>query len=441
MTNEEAVMYDVIIVGARVAGASTAMLLARRGLKVLVVDRATFPSDTLSTHQVQLPGVARLARWGVLDAVLAAGTPLTRDVRFDQGDAVITGRYPAYQGVEAMCSPRRTLLDRVLVDAARAAGAEVRENFAVEEILGDGQVTGIRGQEKGAPAVTEQARLVIGADGKHSLVATAVDARAYRARSPRSMAFYTYWADVPGRDRRDIRQARLRRRRLSDQRRPADDLPGLAGGPVRRVPPRRRGQLPAYPRRRGPGRADPGRAPGRALPRYPRPAQLPAPALRSRLGPGRRRRLADGPGHRPGHQPRFPRRGTAGRRRRRRARRHPPAGRGAPGLSPGPGPRRPADVRLHRAAGRDQPAHAGRDGPLPGARAPPGGRRHVPRRAGRLGPAAPVHVTAHHGAPRRRGRVRPTGVRPGQAAAAWAARPGPARPTRENCRACSSGLS
>jgi hypothetical protein len=141
-------MYDVIIVGARVAGASTAMLLARRGLKVLVVDRATFPSDTLSTHQVQLSGVARLARWGVLDAVLAAGTPLTRDVRFDQGDAVITGRYPAYQGVEAMCSPRRTLLDRVLVDAARAAGAEVRENFAVEEILGDRPVTGIRGREK-----------------------------------------------------------------------------------------------------------------------------------------------------------------------------------------------------------------------------------------------------------------------------------------------------
>src|SRR5436190_18243076 len=144
-------MYDVIVVGARVAGASTAMLLARRGLKVLVVDRATFPSDTLSTHQVQLPGVARLARWGVLDAVLAAGTPVTRDVRFDQG-------------VEAMCSPRRTLLDRVLVDAARAAGAEVRENFAVDEILGDGPVTGIRGREKGAPAVTEQARLVIGAD-------------------------------------------------------------------------------------------------------------------------------------------------------------------------------------------------------------------------------------------------------------------------------------
>jgi len=192
-------MYDVIVVGARVAGASTAMLLARRGLKVLVLDRATFPSDTLSTHQVQVPGVARLARWGVLDAVLAAGTPVTRGIRFDQGDAVISGRFPACQGVTVMCSPRRTLLDRVLVDAARAAGAEVRENFTVEELLGDGQVTGIRGQEKGTPPVTEQARLVIGADGKHSLVAKAVSARAYRTRPAQSMAFYTYWDGVPAR--------------------------------------------------------------------------------------------------------------------------------------------------------------------------------------------------------------------------------------------------
>lgn len=76
---------DVIIVGARVAGATTAMLLARAGLKVLVVDRATFPSDTLSTHQVQVPGCARLAAWGLLDKVIAAGTPPTRDVRFHVG--------------------------------------------------------------------------------------------------------------------------------------------------------------------------------------------------------------------------------------------------------------------------------------------------------------------------------------------------------------------
>lgn len=78
-------MYDVIIVGARAAGSATALLLARRGLKVLVVDRAAFPSDTLSTHQVQVPGVARLARWGVLDQVLKAGTPATRTSSFRSG--------------------------------------------------------------------------------------------------------------------------------------------------------------------------------------------------------------------------------------------------------------------------------------------------------------------------------------------------------------------
>jgi len=191
-------MHDVIIVGARVAGSATALLLARAGLKVLVVDRATFPSDTLSTHQVQVPGVARLARWGVLDAIMEAGTPPTRSVRFDQGAAAFTGRVPAWGGVDMMCSPRRALLDKVLLDAARAAGAQVRENFITEGVLADGgAVTGIRGQEKGSPSVTEHARLVIGADGKHSTVASAVGAGSYRAGPPRSMAFYTYWADVP----------------------------------------------------------------------------------------------------------------------------------------------------------------------------------------------------------------------------------------------------
>src|SRR2546430_10016233 len=98
-------MYDVIIVGARVAGAPTAMLLARRGLKVLVLDRATFPSDTLSTHQVQLPGVARLARWGLLDAVLEAGTPLNPPLRLHPGDAPDTRRDPGRHRVAALCRP------------------------------------------------------------------------------------------------------------------------------------------------------------------------------------------------------------------------------------------------------------------------------------------------------------------------------------------------
>jgi flavin-dependent dehydrogenase len=205
-------MYDVIVVGARVAGASTAMLLARRGLKVLAVDRAGFPSDALSTHQVQVPGAARLSRWGVLERVEAAGTPATRRVRFDPGPVVLEGRWPGVDGVDALYSPRRTILDKLLVDAAREAGAEVRERFAVDEILFDGdRVSGIRGRERGGGAVREAARLVVGADGRHSLVAKAVRAPAYHAKPPQSIAYYTYWAGVPveggemyGRERRMI---------------------------------------------------------------------------------------------------------------------------------------------------------------------------------------------------------------------------------------------
>ena len=200
-------MYDAIVVGTRVAGAPTAMLLARRGLKVLAVDRARFPSDTLSTHQVQVPGVARLARWGLLERLEAAGTPATRRVRFDPGPVVLEGTWPEFQGVDALYSPRRTLLDSLLVDAAREAGAEVREGFAVDELLVDGdRVVGVRGG-----SVRERARVVIGADGRHSRVAKAVRAAAYRAVPARTIAYYTYWAGVPlaggemyARDRRMI---------------------------------------------------------------------------------------------------------------------------------------------------------------------------------------------------------------------------------------------
>lgn len=188
------------------------MLLARRGLKVLAVDRARFPSDTLSTHQVQVPGAARLHRWGLLERVEAAGTPATRRVRFDPGPVVLEGRFPEVDGVGALYSPRRTILDALLVDAAREAGAEVRERFTVEELLFQSdRVVGVRGRERGGSLVRESAQLVIGADGRHSMVARAVRAPAYHVRSPLSIAYYTYWSGVPiqggeiyGRDRRMI---------------------------------------------------------------------------------------------------------------------------------------------------------------------------------------------------------------------------------------------
>ena len=188
---------DVIVVGTRVAGAATAMLLARAGLRVLALDRARFPSDTLSTHQVQLPGIAALHRWGLLAGVSAAGTPATRRLRFDAGRVVLDGCYPAWEGADALYSPRRILLDRLLVDAARDAGAEVRENFLVDELTWDGgRVTGIRGHERGGVRVTESALLVVGADGKRSFVARAAGARSYREHPVRTMASYSYWAGV-----------------------------------------------------------------------------------------------------------------------------------------------------------------------------------------------------------------------------------------------------
>ncbi len=190
--------YDVIVVGARVAGAGTALLLARAGLRVLVLDRAGPPADTLSSHQVQLPGVAQLHRWGLLDRVLAAGTPTTDTIRFDFHGVPLHGRLPSYDGVATMISPRRTVLDTALLDAAREAGAHVRTGFRVEELIRDGdRVTGVRGRERTGPTVTETATVVVGADGKGSLVAEQAHARVYRQHPTLAFASYGYFAGVP----------------------------------------------------------------------------------------------------------------------------------------------------------------------------------------------------------------------------------------------------
>jgi flavin-dependent dehydrogenase len=189
--------YDVIVVGARCAGAPTGMLLARHGYRVLVVDRASFPSDTVSTHLVHPPGVSALDRWGLLDRVVDTGCPPIDTYAFDFGPFTLTGT-PGTSASPVAYAPRRTRLDVLLVDAAAEAGAEIREGFTVTEILvEDGVVIGIRGHSKGGPAVTELAPVVVGADGLHSLVARAVQPEQYAEKPPLLCGYYSYWSGLP----------------------------------------------------------------------------------------------------------------------------------------------------------------------------------------------------------------------------------------------------
>ena len=191
-------MYDAIVVGARCAGSPTAMLLARLGYRVLLLDKAGFPSDTLSSHYIHQPGVARLKRWGVIDKVVASNCPPTRQVTFDVGPFALTGSPPSADGVACGYGPRRRVLDTILVEAAAEAGAQVREHFTVTDLLMDGdRVRGIRGHTAGGAQVTEEARIVIGADGLRSLVARAVQAPSYHEWPALTCAYYTYWSDVP----------------------------------------------------------------------------------------------------------------------------------------------------------------------------------------------------------------------------------------------------
>jgi 2-polyprenyl-6-methoxyphenol hydroxylase-like FAD-dependent oxidoreductase len=174
------------------------MLLARQGHRVLLLDRATFPSDTMSTHLVHPPGVAALRRWGLLERLEATGCPPVETYSYDFGPLMISGSPRPVDGVARAYCPRRTVLDQLLVDAAVEAGAELREGFTVDELLAtDGVVTGIRGHARAGSAVTERARVVIGADGVHSLVAKTVRPEQYETRPSRCAIYYAYWSDFP----------------------------------------------------------------------------------------------------------------------------------------------------------------------------------------------------------------------------------------------------
>jgi 2-polyprenyl-6-methoxyphenol hydroxylase-like FAD-dependent oxidoreductase len=191
--------YDAIVVGARLAGSATALLLARQGRRVLLVDRATFPSDTLSTLVIQPAGVAALGRLGVLDAAVAGAPPIER-FSFDFGPVTLTGRPSAPDGTPdaTVYAPRRTVLDTALVEHAAKAGVEVHEAFTVRDVvIEDGVAVGITGHGPSGTVVNARARIVIGADGWNSIVARAVGAQRYREKPVLENAFYSFWSELP----------------------------------------------------------------------------------------------------------------------------------------------------------------------------------------------------------------------------------------------------
>jgi flavin-dependent dehydrogenase len=202
MSTSSTTPFDVAVVGARPAGAATAMILARAGLRVLVVDRARYGADTLSTHALMRGGVMQLARWRLLDRVIAAGTPPVRHSVFHYGKDCIDVPIKPGAGVDALYAPRRTVLDPILVDAARDAGAEIKFGVTVTGLSRDnaGRVTGLQGRDVNGGSFAASAAITVGADGMGSTVARLAGARVERAATSAAAFIYGYWDGLPVKD-------------------------------------------------------------------------------------------------------------------------------------------------------------------------------------------------------------------------------------------------
>lgn len=192
--------YDVVVVGGRVAGASTALLLAQAGVKVALVDRGRRGSDIVSTHALMRAGVLQLLRWGILPDVIDAGTPPVRKVVFhytDRQPVRVILRPSA--GVDALYAPRRHVIDRLLVDAAAAAGAQVLHETTATELLRDptGRVAGVRVLGRRGDTANLRASFTVGADGLRSTVAAGVAAPVLRQGMSEGAFLYRYFEDLP----------------------------------------------------------------------------------------------------------------------------------------------------------------------------------------------------------------------------------------------------
>jgi 2-polyprenyl-6-methoxyphenol hydroxylase-like FAD-dependent oxidoreductase len=198
----DAQSFDVVIVGARLAGAAAAMLLARRGVRVALVDRSRFGADTTSTHALMRAGVLQLHRWGLPDRVRAAGTPPVHRTTFTYQDGVVPITIKPSNGVDALYAPRRTVIDPILVNAAADAGADVRFGFSVTGLIRGrgGRPNGVTGTIADGRPFTIRARFVVGADGIGSTIARLVEAPVEHRGQHASAVTYGYWtgAEVEG---------------------------------------------------------------------------------------------------------------------------------------------------------------------------------------------------------------------------------------------------
>ncbi|MEV6401032.1 NAD(P)/FAD-dependent oxidoreductase [Streptomyces sp. NPDC051907] len=191
-------MYDVIVVGARCAGAPTAMLMARAGYRVLLLEKARFPQDKLSSHYLHQPGVALLGRWGLLERIRATDCPPIDRISYETAGVRLEGSLLPHDGHSTTYGPRRFVLDPILAGAAVEAGAEFREGCTVTGLVHEGdRVAGVRIKTADGVEFAERARLVVGADGMRSAVARLAGAPTIVENPPMTCTYYSYWEGLP----------------------------------------------------------------------------------------------------------------------------------------------------------------------------------------------------------------------------------------------------